>query len=89
LVNVHELYMICDLVKKNYVNLIRFYHVSGFQECNFYFHGLVEIVTYKISYDINRSRYDLHTIRTLKRGNLIDDMLYGDQEEDINKVLRY
>ncbi|CAE6126088.1 unnamed protein product [Arabidopsis arenosa] len=48
-----------------------------------------ETVTYRIFYYINRSGNGRITFRELKRGNLIDAMLHADEEEDINKVLRY
>ncbi|XP_010524951.1 PREDICTED: serine/threonine protein phosphatase 2A regulatory subunit B''beta [Tarenaya hassleriana] len=48
-----------------------------------------ETVTYRIYYYINRSGNGRLTLRELKRGNLIDAMLHADEEEDINKVLRY
>ena len=38
---------------------------------------------------MNRSGNGRLTLRELKRGNLIDAMLHVDEEEDINKVLRY
>ncbi|XP_050223280.1 serine/threonine protein phosphatase 2A regulatory subunit B''beta-like [Mercurialis annua] len=48
-----------------------------------------ETVIYRIFYYINRSGDGHLTLRELKRGNLIDAMLHADEEEDINKVLRY
>ncbi|XP_010523368.1 PREDICTED: serine/threonine protein phosphatase 2A regulatory subunit B''beta-like [Tarenaya hassleriana] len=48
-----------------------------------------ETVIYRIYYYINRSGNGRLTLRELKRGNLIDAMLHADEEEDINKVLRY
>ncbi|MBA0844038.1 hypothetical protein Goarm_001168, partial [Gossypium armourianum] len=48
-----------------------------------------ETVIYRIYYYINRSGTGHLTLRELKRGNLIDAMLHCDEEEDINKVLRY
>ncbi|KAJ4877720.1 Serine/threonine protein phosphatase 2A regulatory subunit B''beta [Raphanus sativus] len=48
-----------------------------------------ETVTYRIFYYINRSGNGRLTFRELRRGNLIDAMIHADQEEDINKVLRY
>ncbi|KAL3573727.1 hypothetical protein D5086_024340 [Populus alba] len=48
-----------------------------------------ETVIYRIFYYINRSRNGHLTLRELKRGNLIDAMQHADEEEDINKVLRY
>ncbi|XP_030521124.1 serine/threonine protein phosphatase 2A regulatory subunit B''beta-like isoform X1 [Rhodamnia argentea] len=48
-----------------------------------------ETVIYRIFYYINRSGNGNLTLRELKRGNLIDAMLHADEEEDINKVLRY
>ncbi|GMI70401.1 hypothetical protein like AT5G44090 [Hibiscus trionum] len=48
-----------------------------------------ETVIYRIFYYINRSETGLLTLRELKRGNLIAAMQHVDEEEDINKVLRY
>ncbi|KAI5566774.1 hypothetical protein BDE02_13G043400 [Populus trichocarpa] len=48
-----------------------------------------ETVIYRIFYYINRSGNGHLTLRDLKRGNLIDAMQHADEEEDINKVLRY
>ncbi|XP_065852314.1 serine/threonine protein phosphatase 2A regulatory subunit B''beta-like [Euphorbia lathyris] len=48
-----------------------------------------ETVIYRIFYYINRSGDGHLTLRELKRGNLIDAMQHADEEEDINKVLRY
>ncbi|XP_004495369.1 serine/threonine protein phosphatase 2A regulatory subunit B''beta-like [Cicer arietinum] len=48
-----------------------------------------ETVIHRIFYYINRSGNGRLTLRELKRGNLIDAMLHVDEEEDINKVLRY
>ncbi|KAJ8760507.1 hypothetical protein K2173_015174 [Erythroxylum novogranatense] len=48
-----------------------------------------ETVIYRIFYYINRSGNGHLTLRELKRGNIIDAMQYADEEEDINKVLRY
>ncbi|XP_057439568.1 serine/threonine protein phosphatase 2A regulatory subunit B''beta-like [Lotus japonicus] len=48
-----------------------------------------ETVIYRIYYYINRSANGRLTLRELKRGNIIDAMLHADEEEDINKVLRY
>ncbi|CAN8277112.1 unnamed protein product [Cochlearia groenlandica] len=48
-----------------------------------------ETVTYRIFYYINRSGNGRLTFRELKNGDLIDAMLHADEEEDINKVLRY
>ncbi|KAK7356714.1 hypothetical protein VNO80_15989 [Phaseolus coccineus] len=48
-----------------------------------------ETVIYRIYYYINRSGNGSLTLRELKRGNIIDAMLHADEEEDINKVLRY
>ena len=44
---------------------------------------------YRIYYYINRSGNGHLTLRELKRGNIIDAMQHADEEEDINKVLRY
>ncbi|CAJ2628473.1 probable serine/threonine protein phosphatase 2A regulatory subunit B''delta [Trifolium pratense] len=48
-----------------------------------------ETVVYRIYYYINRTGNGRMTLRELKRGNIIDAMQHADEEEDINKVLRY
>ncbi|KAK8605227.1 hypothetical protein V6N13_082678 [Hibiscus sabdariffa] len=48
-----------------------------------------ETVIYRIFYYINRSGNGRLTLRELKHGNLINAMLHADEEDDINKVLRY
>ncbi|KAJ4722736.1 Serine/threonine-protein phosphatase 2A regulatory subunit B'' subunit alpha [Melia azedarach] len=48
-----------------------------------------ETVIYRIIYYINRSGTGRLTLRELKRGNLIAAMQHVDEEEDINKVLKY
>ncbi|KAF3456758.1 hypothetical protein FNV43_RR01412 [Rhamnella rubrinervis] len=48
-----------------------------------------ETVIYRIYYYINRSGNGRITLRELKHGNLIAAMLHVDEEEDINRVLRY
>ncbi|CAK9325926.1 unnamed protein product [Citrullus colocynthis] len=48
-----------------------------------------ETVIYRIYYYINRAGNGQLSLRELKRGNLIDAMQHADEEEDINKVLRY
>lgn len=48
-----------------------------------------ETVVYRIFYSLNRIGSGLLTLRELKRGNLIDSLRHADDEEDINKVLRY
>ncbi|XP_008804277.1 serine/threonine protein phosphatase 2A regulatory subunit B''beta-like isoform X1 [Phoenix dactylifera] len=48
-----------------------------------------ETVIYRIFYYMNRSGNGQLTLRELKRGNLIAAMQHADEEEDINKVLRY
>ncbi|XP_023546201.1 serine/threonine protein phosphatase 2A regulatory subunit B''beta-like [Cucurbita pepo subsp. pepo] len=48
-----------------------------------------ETVTYRIYFYINRAGNGQLSLRELKRGNLIDAMQHADEEEDINKVLRY
>ncbi|XWS31401.1 hypothetical protein CRYUN_Cryun23aG0072400 [Craigia yunnanensis] len=48
-----------------------------------------ETVIYRIFYHINRSGNGCLTLRELKRGNLVAAMQHADDEEDINKVLRY
>ncbi|GKV19069.1 hypothetical protein SLEP1_g29368 [Rubroshorea leprosula] len=52
-------------------------------------HLTAETVIYRIFYNINRSGTGRLTLRELKRGNLIAAMQHVDEEEDINKVLRY
>ncbi|KAK7857281.1 serine/threonine protein phosphatase 2a regulatory subunit b''alpha [Quercus suber] len=48
-----------------------------------------ETVIYRIFYYINRSGNGRLTLRELKRGNLIAAMQHADEEEDINKVMRF
>ncbi|KAI5016485.1 hypothetical protein ZWY2020_006336 [Hordeum vulgare] len=48
-----------------------------------------ETVIYRIFYSINRSGNGHLTLRELKRGNLVAAMQQLDEEEDINKILRY
>ncbi|KAK1409761.1 hypothetical protein QVD17_36290 [Tagetes erecta] len=48
-----------------------------------------ETVIYRIFYYVNRAGNGCLTLRELKRGNLIAAMMHADEEEDINKVLRY
>ncbi|GBG61541.1 hypothetical protein CBR_g22338 [Chara braunii] len=48
-----------------------------------------ETVIYRIFYHVNRSGNGRITLRELKRSNLISAMKHVDDEEDINKVLRY
>ncbi|XP_054805573.1 serine/threonine protein phosphatase 2A regulatory subunit B''beta-like [Prosopis cineraria] len=48
-----------------------------------------ETVIYRIFYYMNRSGNGRLTLRELKRGNLIAAMQHADEEEDINKILRY
>ncbi|XP_048337449.2 serine/threonine protein phosphatase 2A regulatory subunit B''alpha [Ziziphus jujuba] len=48
-----------------------------------------ETVIYRIFYYINKSGNGRLTLRELKRGNLIAAIQHADEEEDINKVLRY
>ncbi|PSS05021.1 Serine/threonine protein phosphatase 2A regulatory subunit B''gamma like [Actinidia chinensis var. chinensis] len=48
-----------------------------------------ETVVYRIFYYMNRAGNGQLTLRELKRGNLIAAMQHADEEEDINKVLRY
>ncbi|KAJ7979847.1 Serine/threonine-protein phosphatase 2A regulatory subunit B'' subunit alpha [Quillaja saponaria] len=48
-----------------------------------------ETVIYRIFYYMNRSGNGRLTLRELKRGNLIAAMQHVDDEDDINKVLRY
>ncbi|KAM7258828.1 hypothetical protein ACFE04_014569 [Oxalis oulophora] len=48
-----------------------------------------ETVIYRIYYYINRSATGRLTLKEFKRGNLLSAMQHVDEEEDINKVLRY
>ncbi|CAL9213628.1 unnamed protein product [Arabidopsis halleri] len=48
-----------------------------------------ETVIYRIFYYINRSGTGCLTLRELKRGNLIAAMQQLDEEDDINKIIRY
>ncbi|MFS7937583.1 putative EF-hand domain-containing protein [Helianthus anomalus] len=48
-----------------------------------------ETVIYRIFYYVNRTGNGHLTLRELKRGNLISAMLHADEEEDINKVLKF
>ncbi|KAJ3690114.1 hypothetical protein LUZ61_019278 [Rhynchospora tenuis] len=48
-----------------------------------------ETVIYRIYYFINKSGNGRITLRDLKHGNLVSAMQQLDEEEDINKVLRY
>lgn len=48
-----------------------------------------ETVVYRIFYCLNRIGSGLLSLRELKRGNLLDSLRHADDEEDINKVLRY
>ncbi|KAG7984768.1 hypothetical protein I3843_04G177800 [Carya illinoinensis] len=48
-----------------------------------------ETVIYRMFYYINRSGNGLLTLRELKQGNLIAAMQHADEEEDINKVMRF
>ncbi|GJM84804.1 hypothetical protein PR202_ga00510 [Eleusine coracana subsp. coracana] len=48
-----------------------------------------ETVIYRIFYSINRSGNGHLTLRELKRGNLVSALQQLDEEEDINKVLRF
>ncbi|KAL7172618.1 hypothetical protein ACSBR2_032159 [Camellia fascicularis] len=58
-------------------------NTSEFQE------RYAETVIYRIFYYVNRTGNGQLTLRELKRGNLIAAMQHADEEEDINKVLRY
>ncbi|CAL5353610.1 hypothetical protein CsSME_00041662 [Camellia sinensis var. sinensis] len=58
-------------------------NTSEFQE------RYAETVIYRIFYYMNRTGNGQLTLRELKRGNLIAAMQHADEEEDINKVLRY
>lgn len=48
-----------------------------------------DTVIYRIFYYMDRTGDGHLTLRELKRGNLIAAMQHADEEEDINKVLRY
>ncbi|XP_048235109.1 probable serine/threonine protein phosphatase 2A regulatory subunit B''gamma isoform X2 [Ricinus communis] len=48
-----------------------------------------ETVTYRIFYYVNRSGSGRLTLKELRHGNLIAAMQHVDEEEDINKVLRF
>ncbi|KAI3816223.1 hypothetical protein L1987_15915 [Smallanthus sonchifolius] len=48
-----------------------------------------ETVIYRIFYYVNRTGDGRLTLRELKRGNLIAAMQHADEEEDINKILKY
>ncbi|KAL5208264.1 hypothetical protein ABZP36_032699 [Zizania latifolia] len=48
-----------------------------------------ETVVYRIFYCLGRIGGGHLTLRELKRGNLLDALRHADEEEDINKVLRY
>ncbi|XP_051116180.1 serine/threonine protein phosphatase 2A regulatory subunit B''beta-like [Andrographis paniculata] len=48
-----------------------------------------ETVIYRIFYHVNRLGNHRLTLRELKRSDLIAAMQHADEEEDINKVLRY
>ncbi|XP_057778724.1 serine/threonine protein phosphatase 2A regulatory subunit B''beta-like [Salvia miltiorrhiza] len=48
-----------------------------------------ETVIYRIFYYVNRAGNGRLSLRELKRSNLIAAMQHADEEEDINKVLRY
>ncbi|VFQ80325.1 unnamed protein product [Cuscuta campestris] len=48
-----------------------------------------ETVTYRIFYYVNRSGNGRLTLKELKHSDLISALQHADEEEDINKVLRY
>eukprot|EP00899_Mesostigma_viride_P026122 jgi/Mesvir1/6695/Mv13729-RA.1 len=48
-----------------------------------------ETVIYRIFYHLDRTGNDCISLRELKRSNLLDAMHKVDEEEDINKVLKY
>lgn len=57
---------------------------------NFFFlHLPAETVVYRIFYYVNRSGNGRLTLRELRRSDLIAAMQHADEEDDINKVLRY
>ena len=49
----------------------------------------LETVTYRIFYRVNVAWNGRMTLRELRRGDLLEAMAHVDEEEDINKVLRY
>lgn len=54
-----------------------------------FYNWTAETVIYRIFYYINRAGNGQLTLKELKRGNLVAAMQQADEEEDINKVLRY
>uniref|UniRef100_A0A061RTI5 Protein phosphatase 2 (Formerly 2A), regulatory subunit B n=1 Tax=Tetraselmis sp. GSL018 TaxID=582737 RepID=A0A061RTI5_9CHLO len=48
-----------------------------------------ETVTYRIFYSVNRSGLGKITLRELKRSDLLEALTMLDEEEDINKILKY
>jgi len=48
-----------------------------------------ETVVYRIFYSLNRIGSGHLSLRELKRGNLLSALRHADDEEDINKVLRW
>ncbi|CAN0904720.1 Serine/threonine protein phosphatase 2A regulatory subunit B''beta [Linum grandiflorum] len=56
---------------------------------NIHCNGTAETVIYRIFHYVNRSGTGRLTLKELKRSNLIAAMHQVDDEEDINKVLRY
>ncbi|WRX23545.1 EF-hand domain - like 10 [Theobroma cacao] len=57
--------------------------------CHSFLLMLLVNITFVAHGQLKRSGNGHLTLRELKRGNLIDAMLHADEEEDINKVLRY
>ena len=49
----------------------------------------LETVTYRIFYQVNVAWNGRMTLRELRRSNLVEAMTLVDEEEDINKVLKY
>lgn len=49
----------------------------------------IETVSYRIFYNVNKSRNGKISLRELKRSDLIDALFELDAEQDINRVLRY
>uniref|UniRef100_A0A7S0NLH7 Uncharacterized protein n=1 Tax=Micromonas pusilla TaxID=38833 RepID=A0A7S0NLH7_MICPS len=49
----------------------------------------LETVTYRIFYQVNVAWNGRMTLREMRRSNLLEAMTHVDEEEDINKVLKY
>lgn len=70
----------------NFVDYIRSHLVSSWLIPHYL---SAETVVYRIFYCLNRIGSGYLTLRELKRGNLISALRHADDEEDINKVLRW